>query len=386
MKVMTIGWLSVFLAIFLMNLYIWHQYWKIPFRESRFIKAMSYFLVHISLTIISVYYFYLFFNGQTDTKKSTILSYIAGFYLTFLHYSMLMYLVHDLVYLTRNLIPYSEKVKAFSERLFFGGFIIFGIAAIISIFSIYNSKKITIKNYDLTLDKKESSIEELNIVYISDGHICTSVTKNNIGFIVDKINKLNPDIVFLGGDFFDEGTTESDKILASKELGSIESKYGVYAIEGNHEYKSGNSNINDQMQYLRDGGVVVLQDEIAKIDNSFYILGRKDRHGDMKTLEEVIGDMKIDLPMIALDHRPSYKDVKEIKAIDLQLSGHTHSGQFFPLQILDPLLGRITKQYMYGHHKIDNLDVIVSSGVGDWGIPVRIGSKREILNIKVKFE
>ena len=115
-----------------MNIYIWYCYWRIPFESSRLVKALSYLVVHIALSVVSVYYFYLFFNAKTDTKLSNTLSYIAGFYLTFLNYSMLMYLVHDLVYLTRNIIPYPDGLRIFSYKLFFGGFVIFGIAAVIS--------------------------------------------------------------------------------------------------------------------------------------------------------------------------------------------------------------------------------------------------------------
>ncbi len=387
MKVLTIGWLSVFLGILLLNIYIWKCYMKIPFRRSRFLKAMSYFTVHISLAMISVIYFYLFFNGKTETRKSNILSYIAAFYLTFIHYSALMYLVHDLVYMTRNIFSYPEGLKVFVEKLFFGGFIIFGIAAIISMLGILNSREVFIRNYEIVKPQKESIIEELNIVYISDGHIGTSLNRRNMDKLIENINILNPDIVFLGGDFFDEGTTEDTKKLFANSLNNIKSKYGVFVVEGNHEYKSGNSKIDEEMDYLANENVRVLQDEIIEIKDSFYIIGRKDRHGkDMIKLSDLTDKLNKNLPVIVLDHRPSFSESGYIDKVDLQLSGHTHSGQFFPLHIINFIGSKISKQFIYGHHSINNLDLIVSSGVGDWGIPVRVGSKREILNIKLRLK
>ncbi len=201
-----------------------------------------------------------------------------------------MYLVHDIVYTTRNLIPYPENLKIFTEKLFFGGFVIFGLAAVISIFSIFNSKMIKTKEYNIQLDKKESILEELNIIYISDGHIGTTLNKDNINKLVEKINKLNPDIVFLGGDYFDEGSTENTKKISSKELSKIKSKYGIYAVEGNHEYKSGDSKINEEMQYFKDVGIKVLQDEVFEIENKLYIVGRKDKHGEIKKQQGGIGN------------------------------------------------------------------------------------------------
>ena len=140
------------------------------------------------------------------------------------------------------------------------------------------------------------------------------------------------------------------------------------------------------MNYLKDVGINVLRDEYVKVGEDFYIVGRKDKMGNQKPLDELTVDIDEDLPVILLDHRPDYKETSVNPKISLQLSGHTHSGQYFPIQIFDFLYSKISKQYMYGHHKIGELEHIVSSGVGDWGIPVRMGSKREIVNVKLSFK
>lgn len=384
MKVLTIGWISIFLIIIIMNIYVWNRYWMIPFETSKVFKTNIYLVIHLSLTILSLYYFYLFFTGKTESKKASILSKVAGFYLTFLHYSVIMYLIHDLVKFSSKFINYSESFRAFSHRLFFGGFVIFFIAFLISIYSLINAKNIQITNYEINLEKKESSLEKLDIVYISDAHIGVSITRDNISSLVEEINKLNPDILFLGGDFFDEGTKNESKSYFVEQINNVRTKYGIFYVEGNHEYKSGNCKIEEELSFFRKQNIIVLQDEFYETDD-FIIIGRKDRYGNNKKLEEIIDDKILNKPVILLDHRPGFKESSEIKDIDIQLSGHTHNGQFFPLNIFDILFSKVKKEYNYGYKKINKLQLIVSSGIGNWGIPSRIGSKREIVNIRVNF-
>lgn len=366
-----------------MNIYIWRSYWKIPFKKRKLIKSSSYLIVHLILTILTVLYFYLFFNGKTDSLFIKSLSYIAGFYIVFLHYSVFLYIIHDLVYKTRNRINYHVNIKKLGKKIFFGGFLIFSISAIIGTLSLYNSERYVIKTYNIDIEKNKTELDHLNIVYISDGHFNTSLNKENIDKVIKSINNISPDILFLGGDFFDEGSTEEDKEIFSKKIASIKTKYGIFAVEGNHEYKSGDNNINNQMKYLEDYKIKVLQDEHYKIPGKMNIIGRKDRQGNIKNLDEVTKDIDNNLFTILLDHRPIID--KNNKNIDLQLSGHMHNGQIFYVEFLNRLASIILNMQIYGYDKFDNLNIIVSSGIGDWGIPVRFFSRREIVNIIVSF-
>lgn len=386
MKVFTLGWISVFLMIGAMNIYIWTRYWKIPFTKAKMLKLNSYLGLHILLVAASLYYFYILFNGRIEKKKTRLLSYLASFYITFLHYSVIFHFLYDLLHMSRNIISYPIGFKIFIEKIFFGGFLIYGICGLISLVSIINSKRIIIKEYRLKSNKRKSSLDRLNIVYISDAHIGTCIKLNDLDGIIDDINSLQPDIVFLGGDFFDEGTSNTSKFLSAKKLSGIKSKYGIIAVEGNHEYKSNDGNIEREMEYFSNVDIKVLQDDYVNIQDEFYILGRRDRYGGMASLESLMEGLDKDLPIILLDHRPSYKESSNYDKINLQISGHTHSGQFFPFQIFEPLVMKIKKEFIYGHHQIGPVDYIVSSGLGNWGIPARLGSTREIVNIKIEFE
>lgn len=386
MKVMTIGWISVFFIILFMNLYIWSRYWRIPFETGRFLKLSSYLGLHLFLIFLSVYYFYIFFNGRLEEKRARLLGYVASFYISFLHYSMIFYLCFDLMYITRNFIPYSLAFRNFINRLFFGGFLIYALAAILAMISIYNSKRIVIKDYRLSVDKRNSKLDYLNIVYISDGHVGTCVNLSNIDGIVREIKALKPDILLLGGDFFDEGTSNNTKFIVSKKIGGIKTKYGIYAVEGNHEYKSDLGNIDDEMRYFSNVGIRVLQDRSIRVKDRFYLVGRKDKYGSMEELDQLTLDLDENLPVILLDHRPAYGESSKNDKISIQLSGHTHSGQFFPLQIFEVFISSFKKEFIYGHHKVNGVDYIVSSGLGNWGIPARLGSRREIVNLILEFE
>lgn len=386
MKVLTLGWLSVFLYIFLMNLYIWNRYWSIPFVSFRLLKVSTYLVIQVILVLLTLYYFYLFFNGKAESGAAKPLAYVAAFYLTLLHYSFIFYLIHDVVNLSSRHIAYPLRLRVFGGTLFYGGFLIFLIASSIALYGMHNAKKVVIKNYEITIPQKESSLEKLEIVYVSDAHFGTSVNRDNLDLLVETIEKMEGDILLLGGDLFDEGTSLASKQIVSQALASIDTPLGIVAIEGNHEYKSGQDNIDEELAFLAQAGITTLQDEIIEIEDSFYIIGRKDPEGDPTSLKSLVAQTTKDLPIIVLDHRPSYKESANLPQVDLQISGHTHSGQFFPMKYIEPLTMTFFKQTIYGHHQIGNLEQIVSSGVGNWGIPVRIGSKRELLKITVHFQ
>lgn len=383
MKVLTIGWFIVFTIMGLINLYIFNSYLDIPFKEFRSVKLSVYVGIHLFLGLATIIYFYMFFNGKTDNKFSKGLSNIAGFHIVLSTYVALFYFIYDLVYFTRDKINYPEWLRAFGYNLFFGGFIIFALAGFIAIMGLYNSKKLDIKNYRVEMDKKSSNISSLKAVYLSDGHINTSITKDNIDEVIDKVNSLNPDVVFLGGDFFDEGSTVEDKKVSSKKLGQIKTKYGIFAVEGNHEYKSGDSNILEEMSYLKNEGIIVLSDEVYNT-GEFSIIGRKDDEQE-KTLDELVEKADRNLPIIFLNHKPKFGETLENDEIELQLSGHTHNGQYMPLEGLNFINRKLRKESVYGHHLEGKLNIIVSSGVGDWGVPIRTGSRREIVDIEIDF-
>jgi uncharacterized protein len=127
----------------------------------------------------------------------------------------------------------------------------------------------------------------------------------------------------------------------------------------------------------------LLEDEVEKIDNSFYLAGRKDgRHSKRKSIEDLLKTASEDLPVILLDHNP--KDLESVSQsrVDLQLSGHTHNGQLFPVNCM---IMPFQYELAWGTKTKRNTQFIVSSGVQAWGPPVKTAGDSEILFIKATF-
>jgi len=131
----------------------------------------------------------------------------------------------------------------------------------------------------------------------------------------------------------------------------------------------------------------VLRDSSVKVADSFYIVGREDKYYEMisgnKRAEiwELMQGLELELPVILLSHQPVNLEEAKNAGVDLQLSGHTHKGQFFPFNFITRNIFEVD----YGYLRTGNLQVIVSTGAATWGPPIRIGSSSEVVDILVNF-
>lgn len=300
-------------------------------------------------------------------------------------YSILLFLPVDLAILIIKRIRIRQSIKYKLKRFYCGGISIFVIVFIIVGYGIWNAKNQVVTNYDVNINKASGQLDSLNVVMVSDVHMGIGIREKGIDKLVNSINELNPDIVLFCGDMVDESTPTKLKEYSTQAFKNIQSKYGVYDITGNHEYNSGD--ISKTISSFEEGNVKFLQDEAVKINDSFYIVGRNDPAGkridgqETKPLSDILKDADRSLPIIVLNHRPEKLQEAEEENVDLQLSGHTHKGQIFPGNIITSLLNEDD----YGYMKKDDFNLIVSSGYGTWGPPLRIGTKGEIVNIKINF-
>lgn len=321
----------------------------------------------------------------TDNCITSIVTLIGATYLGVFIYSVLIFFVVDFLKFILKKISIGEKIKENLKKIYCNGFSVFIMVFILVCFGIWNAQNQVVTNYEVNINKYAGEITSLNIVMISDVHMGIAIKENGINKMVNSINELNPDIVLFCGDIFDENTTTKLKEYSRETFKNIKSKYGVYDITGNHEYGAGD--LSETISYFKDANIEFLQDESIKIENSFYVVGRNDPANrringqDVKPIRDVLNNVDKSLPIIVLSHRPEDLEEAETENVDLQLSGHTHKGQIFP--------GNLVTNYLnekdYGNLKKDNFNLIVSSGYGTWGPPMRIGSKSEIVNIKVKF-
>jgi hypothetical protein len=258
------------------------------------------------------------------------------------------------------------------------------IVSVIIIAGYINTRLLSVKTLKLQLRKGSGKLNELNAVLISDVHLSPINNGAHLINIVKKINELNPDIVFIAGDLVDDNAQSLEKRNIGAALRDFKSKYGVYAITGNHEFING---IGGCVKYMNDFGLKLLRDSIVKIDDSFYVLGREDRanrqfaNGSRKTIPEILNGADRNLPVIMMDHTPLGLDEAMNNKIDLQLSGHTHHGQMFPVNMITKLI----YEKSWGYLKKGSTHYYISCGVGTWGPPVKIGSPSEIVNLKIIF-
>ena len=274
---------------------------------------------------------------------------------------------------------------------------------IMSVYGIYNAHDLRITNYEV-LSLKKAAVNDLNIVLIADLHLGYNVGVDEINDMVDKINSLNPDVVVLAGDIFDneyEAIEDPEKIIEI--LKGIDTKYGKYATYGNHDIqekilvgftfewsKEAKAKVqaDERMnKFVEDAGFTFLYDSYEMVANSVYIYGRPDEgkinfgNTERVPASDITNGMDKDLTIICVDHAPSELEELAKAGVDLDLSGHTHNGQIWPGTITINLLW----DNAYGKKKIINMTSIVTSGVGLFGVNMRTGCYPEIVNIKLKF-
>ncbi len=239
--------------------------------------------------------------------------------------------------------------------------------------------------YDISTEKNLGQ-EQLKVVLFADSHIGSTFDGEGFEEHVNRMQEENPDLVLISGDYVDDRTKDEDMIRACQALGKLKTTYGVYYVHGNHDKgRIGHRSFDyDKLvAELEKNGVVVLEDESELINNSFYIVGRRDKsEKDRKPISELIQDLDQDKYMIVLDHQPGDYDAEEEAGVDLVLSGHTHGGQLLPITRVGEWLG--VNDRTYGIETRDKTTFVVTSGISDWSIGFKTGTKSEIVVLNIK--
>lgn len=234
--------------------------------------------------------------------------------------------------------------------------------------------------------KKDIGSNNFRLIQITDSHIGATMNGDDFIEYMEKINKLDPDIVVVTGDFVDDDTSLNDMIKGCIGLGKLKTKYGVYFTYGNHDKAYFNYRNFDDLrlrQELNKNNVVILEDEVELINDSIYLVGRQDRQvKNRMSAEKLTENLDKNKYIIGLDHRPDDYENEASANYDLVLSGHTHGGQMLPIGQVSVLLG-INDSY-YGKKVIDDTTFITSSGIGDWQIKFKTGTIAEYVVIDIK--
>ncbi|MDI6804889.1 MAG: metallophosphoesterase [Bacteroidota bacterium] len=312
---------------------------------------------------------------------------IGSFWLAAMVYFLLFVLLLDLLRLLNHFFPFfpafiKDNFGVFKKYL---AFFVTLIVIIVIVFGHLNAIHPKIKTVNIKINKNVEGINELNLAVISDIHLGTIIGRERFSKIVDEINKLNPDLILFVGDIVDEsiGPVINDNI--GKCVERLKSKYGIYAVTGNHEFIGG---VEAAIGYFSNHKVNWVRDSVVNIGDKVLLVGREDRmitrftNKDRKPLAEIMSNVDYKIPIILMDHQPIGLDEAVENNIDLQLSGHTHHGQIWPLNYIAENIYEVS----WGYLKKGNTHFYVSCGVGTWGPPVRLGNTPEVVNIKLRFE
>lgn len=290
-------------------------------------------------------------------------------------YLLLIFLVLDVIRIT-HILP----VENFIHHSWTGlGTLAAGMAVLLSVgyYRYIHKDRVELT---LPVSKQVTGNRSLKIVAVSDLHLGYSIGKKEFESWVELINKENPDIVLIAGDITDNSVAPLYEEKMETVFPRIKSKYGTYTIPGNHEYIAGE---NKAEAFLRSSGVTFLKDSVAFVDHSFYIVGRDDRSNpERKSIQQLTASLDRTKPIILLDHQPYHLEEAEQNHIDLQISGHTHKGQVWPITLVTKALFELE----HGYKKKGNTHYYVSSGLGIWGGKFRIGSRSEYVVIELTGE
>lgn len=315
-------------------------------------------------------------------------------------YSLLYVVLFDLL----RLIAKHTKLKntlLFSRGSVISiGSVVVACAVATCLYGIFNARNIKVNEYSITVNKSCGSDKHLKAVLVADLHMGYAIGVDHITNMVEKINQQDADIVIIAGDIFDnsyDGMDDPEGIKA--QLKSIKSKYGVYAVYGNHDidekilmgftFDWGGKQLHSEKMtnFMKECNIKLINDESVLINDEFYLVGRRDtdkpgtEDGTRAEISELTKDLDKTKPIFVLSHEPDELQKTADAGADIDFSGHTHDGQLFP--------GNLTIGLFWenpcGMIKKDNMYSIVTSGVGVYGTFMRVGTDAEICSVDIDF-
>lgn len=257
------------------------------------------------------------------------------------------------------------------------GALLFLLAILASIYGVFHGQKIYMKHVTLPSRFGSVIIPEIwkgrKIAWISDVHLGQVRGKKYMSRVAGEIGAIAPDIVFIGGDLYDGVKVDESDIISP--LKDLHIPLGIFFVSGNHEEFSDSSHF---MNAVRAAEIRVLDGEIVTLDG-LQIIGVSDHNAIKRPVfTEILEKLKIDRnrPAILLKHQPSELDIAHAAGVNIQISGHTHRAQMFPLFLIAKL---VYGGYDYGLRKFHDMLVYTSSGVGTWGPPLRVLTRNEVV-------
>lgn len=325
-----------------------------------------------------------FLERAIPSGASEMVAKIGSIWLAAMLYLTLMFLIFNIVKLIYGWTGFPSFMSAkdgvvFLRRVTIG---IYATTAVIVLAGYVNALYPKVSRVSIATDKSLNGNSMLKIAAASDIHLGTIISNGRLERFVQMMNEQKPDIILLAGDIFDEDLGPVIQNNMGDQLKQLSAPLGVYAITGNHEYIGG---AEAAIKYLEDHGIAVIRDSVVTPQGLLNVVGRDDRQAKMmsgkmrKPLEQLVEDIDNKLFTVMLDHQPYHLNQAVENGIDLQISGHTHHGQLFPLNLITKAMFEVSR----GYKQIESSHFYVSTGFGTWGPPVRVGNRPEIVVIEV---
>ena len=362
------------IALFSVSIIWYYRLWK-SFKLPKWIYWV------IQLVLAAVFVYAMGFRKYTpDFINKKIIMFISAVYFICTAYSSVICIIVKLASVISAKISPNGKVTSILKSRRILPVIFLCLTILLGVAGYINMGILREKNITFEIDKKSVN-DSITAVMISDTHLGTGLYADQLDELVDKINSMEPDVIFMVGDIIDESTTDNEINIMTEEFSRLNSKFGAYFVFGNHELYTNDQKIS---KYFEEAGITVLRDEVSVIAEDITVIGRMDYHENPEPIDEIINSNNIDTskPVIVLAHEPlGLGEISESGA-DLSFSGHTH-GEQFPLT---RVFVAMANDMVYGEEIFGSMTAYTSSGVGGWGMHYKLPSCSEIVKAQIVFK
>ncbi|MDM0046772.1 metallophosphoesterase [Variovorax dokdonensis] len=283
-----------------------------------------------------------------------------------------------------------------SRRVLSAGVVVM-LASLVTVIGYFNARRTaTVRKIDIPIARLPAGLHGFTIAQLSDIHVGPTIRVRYIERIVESVNRLGADMVAITGDLVDGSVAELGRHIAP--LGKLKTRHGTFVVTGNHEYYAGAHAWIDELKRL---GMTVLMNEHVVLharnvygaqtdeeinESALVVAGVTDftaEHFDASHASDPHAAIQDAPPQVwtrlLLAHQPRSASVAVEAGYQLQLSGHTHGGQFFPWNFFVPL----QQPFTAGLHRLQDMWIYVSRGTGYWGPPKRFGAPSEITLLRL---
>ncbi len=300
-----------------------------------------------------------------------------------LHLASFFILTDAVNFLVRR---FSRKPHPKWQHLYGSGVLPVLLVACVMLYGSINMNQVAQTDYTITTQKSIRA-EGYRVAFLSDTHYGTIQNKDLLQKNISQINAQKPDVVVLGGDIVEEGTSLQDMQEVFYHLGCLDAPLGIYFIYGNHDRQadSHSRTYTDEelIAAIEDNGIIILEDETQVLGGDLLLIGRADAAWDQQTTRKEISELiqpgQEELFLLTLDHQPLEAEENNAAGVDLMLSGHTHAGQIFPVGYFTEWTGGMN----YGLYQTGSCQSIVSSGFAGWGYGIRTQAHCEYVIIDI---